>query len=188
MKLILASSSPRRQEILRGAGFDFETVSADINEEIGEARPGRLVTELSLHKAFAVSKQNPDAVVIGADTVVNVGGQVLGKPQDEADAARMLGLLSGRIHTVYSGVAIVANGGAESFVSRTRVEFYPLDDEITRRYIATGEPMDKAGAYGIQGRGALLIRSISGDYYNVMGLPIAELCRRLASSYGIRPF
>lgn len=188
MKLILASASPRRSEILRAAGFHFDTVAADVDENLGESRPGRLVTELSIKKAYAVAKRYPDAAVIGADTIVNVSGEILGKPRDEEDAARMLKQLSGRIHTVYTGVAIAADGGAESFLCRTRVEFYPFDEELIRRYIATGEPMDKAGAYGIQGRGALLIRSISGDYYNVMGLPVAELSRRLAAGWGIRPF
>ena len=123
----------------------------------------------------------PDETVIGADTVVSIDGEILGKPHDEADAWRMLELLSGRTHSVFTGVAVISNGKLTTFAEETRVTFFPLDDREIARYIAAGEPFDKAGAYGIQGAGALLVKGIEGDYYNVMGLPAGRLYRLLKS-------
>ena len=123
----------------------------------------------------------PDETVIGADTVVSIDGEILGKPHDEADAWRMLELLSGRTHSVFTGVAVISNGKLTTFAEETRVTFFTLDDREIARYIAAGEPFDKAGAYGIQGAGALLVKGIEGDYYNVMGLPAGRLYRLLKS-------
>ena len=132
-------------------------------------------------KARAVAGERPGSVVIGADTVVILDGQVLGKPRDAADAYQMLRALSDRLHTVITGCCIVCDGRERSFSVRTQVRFYPLSDREIEDYIATGEPLDKAGAYGIQGRGSLFVSGIEGDYFNVMGLPVARLNRELRS-------
>ncbi|HEX3026603.1 MAG TPA: Maf family protein [Clostridia bacterium] len=187
MKLILASSSPRREEILRNAGYEFEVIPSRVDENLPEPLPPEeTVTRLAVLKAGEIFSQYPDAVVLGADTVVSVGGKILGKPKDEQDAAGMLEKLSGRTHEVFSGVALMADGRRESFAEKSQVCFYPLGQELIKRYTATGEPLDKAGAYGIQGFGSLLVREITGDYYNVMGLPVARLGRAL-ENFGITP-
>ncbi|MDR3645528.1 MAG: Maf family protein [Clostridia bacterium] len=188
MRLILASGSPRRSEILHAAGYEFEVIPSGEEEDIGPLPPQELVTSLALVKARSVNALNVGAVVIGADTIVSIGVEILGKPADEADAARMLRLLSGRVHTVFTGVAVVSDGHSEHFFARTAVRFRALDDALIARYVATGEPLDKAGAYGIQARGALLVESLEGDYFNIMGLPVARLAQRLESGFGIRPF
>lgn len=187
-RLILASQSPRRREILAGAGFRFEICPSGADEDSGPLPPGELVGRLAERKAADVLRENPDAVVVGSDTVVALGGEIFGKPKGGEDAARMLRRLSGREHTVYTGVAVLSARRSDSFVSETAVRFRALDDELIRRYVATGEPLDKAGAYGIQGRGALLVDSIEGDFFTVMGLPVARLAALLAEAYGIRPF
>ncbi|HJG36369.1 Maf family protein [Enorma phocaeensis] len=184
--MILASQSPRRISLMREAGFDVRVIPADIDESMLENEtPAALVERLARLKAtYAAHKDaEPGELVVAADTVVALDGTVLGKPVDEQDAERMLARLSGKTHEVATGVCI-ARGGipntAESFVSTTRVTFYPLTESEIRAYVATGEPMDKAGSYGIQGiRGRLLVKGIKGDFYTVVGLPIAQVVRRL---------
>ena len=184
--LVLASASPRRRELLTQAGFTFEVHPARISED---PKPGEdpiaYVVRLAREKAEAVfteitnahaSDQRasaPPQVVLGADTTVEVDNQILGKPEDAADAARMLRLLSGRTHRVITGVALVSAARTEVAAEVTAVKFLELSDEEIAAYIATGEPMDKAGAYAIQGRAARWIPRIEGDYFNVVGLPIA---------------
>lgn len=183
--MILASQSPRRIALMREAGFDVRVIPADIDErsEPGET-PVELVERLARLKAAAVAARDaaPGETVLAADTVVALDGSILGKPADRQDAVRMLSRLSGRPHEVATGVAIARGGddGAESFVSVTHVTFYPLEEDEIRAYVESGEPLDKAGAYGIQGAGGrMLVRGIEGDFYTVVGLPIAEVVRRL---------
>ena len=179
--LYLASASPRRREILQMAGERFEVVPSHGDESRPpELSPGELVQELARRKAFAAEVfPGPGDIVLGADTLVALDGRLLGKPSTEKEAFSMLSALSGRVHRVYTGCCLRTAGRSETFVSEAEVEFYPLTEEEIRAYIATGEPMDKAGAYGIQGRGCVLVRGIRGDYYTVMGLPAAEVIRRL---------
>ena len=180
MSLVLASASPRRRELMQTAGLAFTVRVSDAEERIPpDAAPHEAVQALARQKAEAVVALCPDGTVIGADTVVVLDGMIFGKPRDAADARRMLQLLSGRTHEVYTGVCLCRGGTAETFFVCTRVTFYPLTDREIDAYIATGEPMDKAGAYGVQGRGCTLVRGIEGDYFNVVGLPVAELYRRL---------
>ena len=183
MKIILASQSPRRKELLERMGIrDFETISPNVDESAFRGLPPEeLVRRLSAEKAAAVAgKAGEDAIVIAADTVVALEGAVLGKPADELDAFKMLSALSGVRHQVYTGVTVCRGGEKQTAHEVTDVTFRELSEEEIERYIATGEPMDKAGAYGIQGYGALLIQGISGDYYNVMGLPVCRLGGMLA--------
>lgn len=189
MDLILASASPRRREILAKAGYPCIVRPADIEESLDPALPaGAAVESLARQKADCAARAaRPGELILAADTIVVRGGEILGKPRDQAEAFSMLRSLSGRSHAVYTGVCIARPGeaaGREVFSCVTTVWFYPLSDTEIRRYIATGEPMDKAGAYGIQGLGCLLVERIEGDYFNVMGLPIAETARRL-SQYGV---
>src|SRR5271168_792533 len=181
MKIILASASPRRAEILRNAGIPFETHAAAVDESRhhGELRAD-YVRRLALAKARAAANAQPntsDRLFIAADTVVVVAGEILGKPESPEDARRMLHLLSGAVHEVHTGLAIIRRPGAmEGVVEEiTRVTFAPLSDEEIESYIATGEPFDKAGAYGIQGIGGRYVTRIEGCYFNVMGLPLARL-------------
>lgn len=163
------------------AGYDFEVICADIVEVVPEnAQPQDVVMSLALQKAQAVAAVHENAVVVGSDTVVALDGKILGKPHSEQEACEMLRSLSGRTHKVFTGVAIVGGGKVENFFDETDVEFYPLDDGEIRKYVATGEPMDKAGAYGIQGKGAVLVKKINGDFFNVMGLPISKLYREMS--------
>lgn len=185
-RLILASASPRRKELLSLITEDFTVIPA-AGEEImdGSLSCEEAVMSLARQKAEEVSGKYPDDIVIGADTTVFCGGRPLGKPEDAADAKRMLALLSGKEHCVITAAAIAQRGKAEKvFFQRTEVEFYPLTDEEINSYVKSGEPMDKAGAYGIQGRGALFIKGIRGDYYNVMGLPVGRIYRELAGILG----
>ena len=179
--LILASASPRRRELLTQAGLEFLIDAADVDERIALTDPEEYVKELSRRKAEAVRKRHSGeaAVVLGADTVVVCDGAILGKPVDEKDAFRMLSLLSGRAHDVFTGVTLLSEDGALSFAERTQVVMYDNSEELLRDYIATGEPVDKAGGYGIQGRGTVLVREIHGDYNNVVGLPVARVIRAL---------
>ena len=178
--IILASASPRRSELMTLAGFRFDVICADIDEIVPEkALPQEVVMSLALQKAQAVAKDHCKSAVVGSDTVVALDGKILGKPCSEKEAAEMLRSLSGRIHKVFTGVAIVCGEKVTSFFEETEVEFYPLTDQEILDYVATGEPMDKAGAYGIQGRGAVLVKRINGDYFNVMGLPISKVYREL---------
>ena len=190
MELILASASPRRRELLGYFGLPFEVIPAQGPETPpAEADAGRTVCFLSLQKARQVAETHPDALVIGADTVVEIDGEILGKPHDEADAARMLRLLSGREHRVYTGVSLVRYGvhPAVSSYSRTcmemtRVFFREMTDAEIGAYIATGEPMDKAGAYGYQGRAGMYVERIEGDFFNVVGLPLCLLGNMLSEA------
>ena len=181
-RFILASQSPRRKELLKRAGYAFEIIVSDVDETMPqEARPGDAVEILARRKALAVATQHPGAVVLGCDTVVALDDLILGKPATEAEAAEMLRRLSGKTHTVYSGVCVTDGTRETVFHTATGVTFYPLSDAAIQSYVATGEPMDKAGAYGIQGLGCVLVKSISGDYSNVVGLPLSESARVLAS-------
>lgn len=178
--LILASSSPRRADLLRAAGIPFEVAPVDVDETVRKLEPpGEHVRRLSREKADVAFAGNPDAVVLGADTIVTVGGEIMSKPHDAGDAIRMLRLLSGREHEVLTGVALVARRGVVVEVARTRVWVNPLNETEIADYVATGEPLDKAGAYGIQGIGSKFIDRIQGSYSNVVGLPVALVYRLL---------
>lgn len=180
-KIILASASPRRKELMELAGYDFEVICADIVEAVPEeAMPQEVVMSLALQKAQAVAAEHKEAVVIGSDTVVALDGKILGKPHSEQEACEMLRSLSGRTHKVFTGVAIVCGGKVKNFFDETDVEFYSLGDDEIKKYVATGEPTDKAGAYGIQGKGSVLVKRINGDFFSVMGLPIAKLYREMS--------
>ena len=189
MRIILASASPRRRELIENLKIDFEVRTADCEEvTVPGERPENTVKRLSLTKARCVAElEGADAVVIGADTVVAIDGKILGKPADENEAAEMLKLLSGRTHRVYTGLAVIGGGKTVNEYVETEVKFYVLTDSQIKRYIATGEPMDKAGAYGIQKYGSLLVEEIRGDYFNVVGLPVGRLDRVLREDFGIEP-
>ena len=181
MNIILASGSPRRRELLEMLGVkDFAVIPAQ-GEELPhpDLTPAELVRELSRAKAAEVAQAHPNAIVIGADTVVAVDNEVLGKPVDEGDAARMLRSLSGRSHHVYTGVTVICGERVESVAEGTEVRFRPLTEREVAAYVATGEPMDKAGAYGIQGLASLFAEGIDGDFFNVMGLPLCRLGQML---------
>lgn len=196
-QIILASGSPRRKELLEQIGVEFSICPAKGEEVITTTVPKEAVVELSKQKAEEVAagylgwsqKQGElltpqDTLVIGADTVVAFGQEILGKPVDEADAKRMLAMLSGKTHSVYTGVTLVfiskdGKTGEYSFFEKTDVTMYGMTDAEINRYVASGEPMDKAGAYAIQGKCAPYIKEICGDYYNVVGLPIARLYQEL---------
>ena len=184
-RLILASASPRRQELLNQAGYTFEVKPAHVNEDLlaGED-PITYVVRLARDKAQAVfaAVSDPDAIVLGADTTVTLDSQVLAKPEDAADAARMLRLLSGRTHRVITGVAIATAKGTEVAAEVTGVQFLTLNDDEIAAYVATGEPMDKAGAYGIQGLAAKWIPRVNGCYFNVVGLPLALVASMLEAA------
>jgi septum formation protein len=175
-RIVLASQSPRRAQLLRMLGLTFDTIPADVDETYysGE-EPGAHARRLAREKAQVVAAGHPDAVVIGSDTVVVVDGDVLGKPGDAADAVRMLLRLQGRTHVVATGIAVMCADAARDDVERVVVRFRAFDAAFAAEYVGTGEPMDKAGAYGIQGYGAALVEAIEGDYFAVMGLPIARL-------------
>jgi len=180
MKIILASGSPRRKEILSGIGLDFEVLVSNADEESIDKKvdPKLYVQELALIKANAVFKEHKEkALIISADTVVVYDGRILGKPENEKDAANMLKMLSGKKHFVYTGICIIDTQRAfeATEVCETEVLFDTLDENTIKDYIKTGEPMDKAGAYGIQGLGSLLVKEIKGDYFNVVGLPVKTL-------------
>lgn len=181
MSLILASASPRRRELLSLITNHFTVIPAQGEETADTTLPPHiLVQQLAGQKAAEVAASHPADVIIGADTLVFCSTEIMGKPADQTDAKRMLTLLSGKTHTVITAVAIAQNGAVTNvFAEETKVEFFPLTDEEIAAYIATGEPMDKAGAYGIQDKGALLVKGIAGDYYNVMGLPVGRLYREL---------
>lgn len=181
-RLVLASASPRRRQLLEQIGLKPEIMPSMEKEEAMDLPPRKLVEALSKQKAEAVAgRYGQEAVVIGADTVVSVEGRILGKPEDERQAREMLGLLQGRVHQVYTGVTIILAGTGKSltFSERTDVSVYPMDEEEISRYVSGGEPMDKAGAYGIQGAFAAYIREIRGDYFNVVGLPVGRLYQEL---------
>ena len=175
MNVILASQSPRRRELLGLTGLDFTVRVADIDETMDPAAaPFDEVARVSREKALAVARE-PEDVVIAADTIVVCEGRVLGKPRDEADAFRILSLLSGREHQVMTGMTVLRGDEIITHTEVTQIRFRELHPDEIRAYIATGEPMDKAGAYGIQGGAALFCTDMVGDYYNVMGLPVCAL-------------
>ena len=183
MGIILASHSPRRRELLGQMGItEFQIISPDVDESVEPGlSPAEMVEVLSLRKAGAAAeKAGAEDIVIAADTVVALDGSVLGKPRGEADAFAMLSSLSGREHHVYTGMTVLQGDRAVTEHEETAVAFRALEPDEIWGYIATGEPMDKAGAYGIQGYGCVLVEGISGDYYNVMGLPVCRLARMLA--------
>lgn len=181
-QLVLASQSPRRAELLARLGLEFEIRPADIDETyIDHEMPADHAERLAREKALAIARTAPDALVIGSDTIVLIDSDVLGKPRDREEAIRMLLRLSGRDHEVYTAVAVAHRERMESALERVRVRFRRLDRRECEAYVATGEPMDKAGAYGIQGYGSSLVEWIEGDYFAVMGLPVVrtlELIRR----------
>lgn len=176
-QLVLASASPRRRELLSMLGLDFSICPTDADESLPSGMsPDAAVAELARRKAVAAGNICGDnALIIAADTMVSIDGRLLGKPSDEAEAIKMLSMLSGRSHTVYSGIALMAAGKVCSRTVATDVIFRELTDDEILHYVKSGEPFDKAGGYGIQGRAALFVRSIVGDYHNVVGLPICEL-------------
>ena len=179
MKLVLASKSPRRSEILKNAGFDFIIRTADADETIAEGtNPEDAVVMLAARKAMAVER-NEDEVVLGADTIVVLDDKILGKPKDREDAFNMLRSLSGRVHSVFTGVCAISDKGSMTFAEETKVEFYPLTDEEINTYIDSNDCYDKAGAYGIQGLASKFIRGINGDYFNVVGLPISSVYKKI---------
>lgn len=180
MKVILASGSPRRRELLTQAGIEFAVKPADIEEVITSTDPEEVVKELSLQKAKAVAADCAGQTVVAADTVVACDGVILGKPADKDEAFKMLKALSGKKHQVYTGVTIVfADGRVETFAECTEVEMYDNSDEEIMKYVETGDGLDKAGAYGIQTGGVVLVKGIVGDYNNVVGLPLARVYRAL---------
>lgn len=183
MDIILASQSPRRRALLTQMGLkQFRICAPDVDERMqGTPTPAQLVTTLSARKAQAIYSQVGDgAMIIAADTVVSVDGVILGKPHGREDACQMLATLSGRSHEVYTGVTVIQGPEVITEYEVTSVKFRPLSGREIADYVATGEPMDKAGAYGIQGYGALLVEGVQGDYFNVMGLPVCRLGRILA--------
>ena len=181
-RVVLASASPRRRELMKLLTDDFEIMPADIDESAEGCGAFEAAEMIARRKCMCIAKKlDSDAIVIGCDTVViSPEGELMCKPRDEADALRMLKSLQGAQSWVCSGVCVSFAGKVESFTEKTAVTFYPADNEQLRAYIATGEPMDKAGAYGIQGLGGLLIEKIAGDYNNVVGLPMARLARTIA--------
>lgn len=188
MKIILASASPRRRELLKQIGLEYEVLVSDAEEKVTCSEPGQVVEELARQKAENVYQKlfvQQDFLIISADTIVACDGRILGKPKDEADAKAMLRSLQGRAHEVYTGVTFMyrhtqdADVRVHTFHEATKVHFYPMTEEEIDTYVATGDPLDKAGAYGIQGLCARYISGIEGDYNNVVGLPVGRLYQEL---------
>ena len=186
VRIVLASQSPRRRDLMTLIGIQHEVRPADLDETAwpGEV-PAAHAERLARSKADAIAAREPGAVVIGADTIVVLDGDILGKPNDELDAARMLRRLSGRTHAVHTAVAVARNGQTVSGVESVEVTFRPLSDAQIDAYVATREPMDKAGAYGIQGYGAVIVERVHGDYFAVMGLALGRLVG-LLEEVGVR--
>ncbi|MEX0721825.1 MAG: Maf family protein [Balneolaceae bacterium] len=186
LRIILASKSPRRKKLLTQLGFKFEVHPSDINEDISQAEPGKLVEQLALLKAGDVARHFPNSFIIGADTIVVHSGEILGKPKDETEAAEMLMRLSGSIHSVFTGVTLAKTDekgfidSKKTFYEQTNVQFSTLTFREIQAYIKSGSPLDKAGAYGIQDDlGAVFVEKIVGDYYNVVGFPLNRFYREL---------
>jgi septum formation protein len=178
--LVLASKSPRRAELLRRLGLEFRIVAAEVDESyVDHEMPADHAERLAREKAITIARQEADALVIGCDTIVIIDSDVLGKPRDEDEALRMLLRLAGRDHEVITGVAVASGERMYSAIERVRVRFRSLDRSECEAYVATGEPMDKAGAYGIQGFGSALVDSIEGDYFAVVGLPVSRTLQLL---------
>lgn len=185
MKIILASASPRRRELLTQCGLSFEAAPQPVDETLPKGiAPEDAVAYLSRIKARACADmQSTGALILGADTIVAKDGVIFGKPANKEEACRMLRALSGGAHQVYTGVTLLCGESTHTFVSKTSVFFYPLSAAEINAYVESGEPMDKAGAYGIQGKGGLLVEKMEGDYYTVVGLPIARLMREISARY-----
>ncbi|RSL32632.1 septum formation protein Maf [Salibacterium salarium] len=178
--LILASQSPRRKSLLEQSGFSFTSQKSSSPEIITDgANPADAVEALALQKAEDVFLYDANSVILGADTVVTADDYILGKPSTKAQARSMLRSLSGRTHNVYTGIAILSTHVRKLFHVKTEVVFYPLEDWFMEEYLSTSEPYDKAGAYGIQGKGRLFVESLAGDYFNVVGLPVSRVTREL---------
>lgn len=173
MKIILASASPRRRDILKNANIPFEVLVSDADENINEKNPEKFTLEIARRKAEAI--KNESDIIIAADTAVACGGEIMGKPKDKDDAKRMLSLLSGRRHSVYTGVCVKKGSKCVLFCEKSDVYFKKITEKEIENYIESGEPFGKAGAYAIQGLGAVLISEISGDYLNIVGLPLSRL-------------
>ncbi len=179
-KIILASASPRRAELLSSLGVEFTVIPSEYEEHIEDfSDVEQMVTELSYQKAKDVHQTHFQDIVIGSDTIVVLDGKVLCKPKNELDAEAMLKSLSGREHKVYTAVTLLCEDKRISFCDATSVTFFELNEKEISDYVKSGEPLDKAGAYGIQGKGAYLVRKIEGDYYSVMGLPVARTVREI---------
>ncbi|PLR75507.1 septum formation inhibitor Maf [Bacillus sp. V3-13] len=188
-RLILASSSPRRKELLENLHLEFEISGSDVDEIFDpQSSPEEIVTELADRKARFVAGKFPSAFILGSDTIVVSGGKVLGKPEDEADAVSTLRKLSGKTHAVFTGVSIIGNGKNIKFYEKTDVTFWELTDEEIKTYVNSGEPFDKAGSYGIQGLGSMLVKEIKGDFFTVMGLPVSRTVRELRKAGFELPF
>jgi septum formation protein len=187
-KIILASGSPRRKELLKNIGLKFEVSAEDVEEELtGSLSPATLAEKLSLKKAKAAAKKYPDAIIIAADTIGVFEGQIIGKPHTAIEAKRMLTMLSGKSHLVVTGYSIIDTGIKKSVTKsvETKVYFRKLTKAEIESYVKTGEPLDKAGAYAIQGLGALIVEKIEGDYYNIIGLPLNSLMESLRE-FGVK--
>ncbi len=185
-KIILASASPRRKEILQNLGLEFEVITSSAEEKVPDGLPPHIIVqELAMLKGADVAAKTKNALVISADTIVWLDGKMLGKPKDAEDAKYMLKMLSGNVHEVYTGVCVTHSGSGKSVseYEMTKVYFRKLSGGEIERYIATGEPLDKAGAYGIQGKGCLLVEKIEGDYLNVVGLPAVSLAKILREEF-----
>ena len=185
-KIVLASASPRRKELLSQIGIDFRIDVSKADENAGSHEPGEIVKDLSYTKAMEVyQRQSEDVIVIGADTIVYANGKVLGKPKDVQDAYEMIHMLQGAVHQVYTGVTLVWQEKMEvryaSFYEMTEVELYPMSDEEINQYVSMKEPYDKAGGYAVQGYFARYVKGINGDYNNVVGLPVGRLYQELNS-------
>lgn len=188
-RLILASSSPRRKELLETIHLNFEISSSNADESFDASlTPEQAVTELALRKAKSVAKGFPGCYIIGSDTVVVDEETILGKPDGEQEARRMLKTLSGKLHSVYTGVAILTPDKEVTFYEKTDVTFWELTDEEIDFYVKSGEPFDKAGGYGIQGLGSMLVKEISGDYFTVVGLPVSRTVRELKRAGYVLPY
>ena len=179
MELILASQSQRRRELFRLIGLEYTCIPSDADENVAFTEPGEFVELLALRKAAAVKKKHPGSCVVGSDTVVWLDNEIIGKPKDRDDAYRILRKLSGRTHTVYTGIAVLTDDSTQLCHEATHVTFEELSDDLIWDYIDTGDPMDKAGSYGIQSEGCMLVKGIKGDFFNVVGLPVARLKREL---------
>lgn len=188
-RLILASSSPRRKELLENLHLQFEISSSNVDESFApELTPAEAVMQLASRKASFIAEKERDAFVIGSDTVVVFNGEILGKPQDAEEALSMLKKLSGNTHSVFTGVSIIAPEREIQFYEKTDVVFWELSQEEMDAYIKSGEPFDKAGGYGIQGFGSFLVREIKGDYFAVVGLPVSRTVRELRNAGFVLPY